>query len=339
LVNRIGQIQDTMRKANNSILAQLYQPPSESHKGENGRLLVIGGSKLFHASIFWSADVASKIVDLVHFTSPANENNDLVRMKLKQGFWNGIVVDWSEVEDYIAEDDCILIGPGMSRGEDSEDQISNIKYQNVKQFAQRGSGELFKAAQVGDTRTIVNTLLAKYPEKRWVVDGGALQEVDPRLLNQNCIITPHYGELKRLFLHSGHEFLISNIEFLNKIQFTKDQIEKLGLILTRLSTLYGDVTVIQKGIVDLVVQGDEVVVVEGGNAGMTKGGTGDVLAGLTAALYCKNNAFLAAQVASMVNKRAGEQLAEKQGMYYGAGDLVVAAAEMLAELSREIQVT
>ena len=75
----------------------------DNYKGQFGRLLVIGGSKLFHASIFWSADVAAKFVDLVHFTSPANENNDLVRKKLKDGFWNGIVVDWSEVEEYIKE--------------------------------------------------------------------------------------------------------------------------------------------------------------------------------------------------------------------------------------------
>ena len=62
----------------------LYKPSNNSHKGENGRLLVIGGSKLFHASIFWAADVASKIVDLVHFSSPTEENNDLVRKKLKE---------------------------------------------------------------------------------------------------------------------------------------------------------------------------------------------------------------------------------------------------------------
>ena len=99
------------------IVERLYKPREGSHKGENGRLLVIGGSKLFHTSIFWSADVASKIVDLVHFTSPASENRELIRRKLKEGFWNGIVVDFAEVEDYINEDDCVLIGPGMVRAD------------------------------------------------------------------------------------------------------------------------------------------------------------------------------------------------------------------------------
>ena len=40
-----------------------------------------------------------------------------------------------------------------------------------------------------------------------------------------------------------------------------------------------------------------------GNAGMTKGGTGDVLAGLVAALYCKNEAFLSACAGSYINKK------------------------------------
>src|SRR4030042_3688069 len=97
--------------------SKVYRPSTYSHKGQNGRLLVIGGSVLFHASIFWSADVASRFVDLVHFTSPAMENNDLVRKKIKQGFWQGIVNPWKKVNDYIEEDNCVLIGPGMPRDE------------------------------------------------------------------------------------------------------------------------------------------------------------------------------------------------------------------------------
>ena len=64
-------------------LEKLNKYPKDSHKGQNGRMLVIGGSKLFHSSIFWTADVASKIVDLVHFSSPVMENNDLMRKKAK----------------------------------------------------------------------------------------------------------------------------------------------------------------------------------------------------------------------------------------------------------------
>jgi hypothetical protein len=70
---------------------------------------------------------------------------------------------------YIEEDDVILIGPGMERGE--------------------------------ETKRIVNELLAKYPDKKWVVDGGALQEVDASLLNKNMIITPNVKEMEILLNH------------------------------------------------------------------------------------------------------------------------------------------
>lgn len=55
---------------------------------------------------------------------------------------------------------------------------------------------------------------------------------------------------------------------------------------------------------------------------MTKGGTGDVLAGLIAALYCKNDAFLAAAAGSYINKKAGDSLFKKVGYYFNASDLV-----------------
>ena len=236
---------------------RLYQPPKNSHKGQNGKLLVIGGSELFHSSIFWSADVASKIVDLVHLTSPANENNQIFRKRLKEKFWNGIVVDWKDVEGYIEEDDCVLIGPGMTRGD-------------------------------GKTKKIVNYLLKKYPAKKWVIDGGALQEVDSGLITKSCILTPHHKEFE-------------------------------GLIL---SQTLKNCTILLKGQTDIVCQGDRYVKISGGNAGMTKGGTGDVLAGLAAALYTKNNAWIAATMASYINKKAGDNLYKRVGPYFNAEDLV-----------------
>ena len=55
---------------------------------------------------------------------------------------------------------------------------------------------------------------------------------------------------------------------------------------------------------------------------MTKGGTGDVLAGLIASLYCKNEAFLSATAGSFINKKAGESLFKRVGYYFNSSDLV-----------------
>ncbi len=248
-------------------VAQIVLPKSDSHKGENGRVLVIGGSKLFHAASFWAAAMASKIVDMVHFSSPVMENNELMRVQAKSRFWEGIVVPWEEVEHYIAEDDAVLIGPGMERGE--------------------------------ATRRIVNGLLAKYPEKKWVVDGGALQEVDPGLLNSNMIVTPNKRE---------SEILEGKIP--------------------------AGVTVLAKGPTDVVSDGSERVEIGGGSAGMTKGGTGDVLAGLVAGLYAKSPALAACVVASQVNKRAGEALEREKGPFFAAEELIPEVQIVMAGLVR-----
>ena len=101
---------------------------------------------------------------------------------------------------------------------------------------------------------------------------------------------------------------------------SNDQISKIEKIVQEKAKKYNCV-VLLKGSIDIVSNGEETVRISGGNAGMTKGGTGDVLAGLVAALYCKNDAFLAACAGSYINKKTGEKLAEKMGLYFNASDL------------------
>ena len=90
--------------------------------------------------------------------------------------------------------------------------------------------------------------------------------------------------------------------------------------------------VLLKGEVDLASDGTETVQIKGGNAGMTKGGTGDVLAGLVASLYCKNEAFLSATAASFINKKAGESLAKRVGVYFNSSDLATEIPVVMKEI-------
>lgn len=146
-------------------LAALQFAKHDSHKGQNGRLLLIGGSELFHAASLWSLTVASRIVDLVHFAS-VEENNDIVRLA-KTEFRNGIVIHRNDIEEYIKEDDCILIGPGMTRD--------------------------------NQTKELTDRLLGMYPHKQWVIDAGALQMMDVNRMPPHAIVTPHVGEYTRVF--------------------------------------------------------------------------------------------------------------------------------------------
>jgi len=273
-------------------LKQLYHPAEDSHKGQNGKLLIIGGSKLFHAASLWALEIASKIVDMVFYAS-VPENNKIIH-EAKSQFRNGIVVPREHIEAYINESDCILIGPGMVRTE-KRFSVSNLQ-------APASLKEIAKIADEGEqTYWFTRYLLEKYPDKKWVIDAGALQMMHADWLlplKEHVIITPHPKEFERVFA----------------IEADPDQI-------CSMATMY-QTTILVKGHVDIICHLQDCVVVKGGNAGMTKGGTGDVLAGLTAALYCKNPAFLSAKAASFFNKKAGESLFEKVGYYFNATDLI-----------------
>ena len=55
------------------LLKKLYRPAQDSHKGQNGKLLLIGGSKLFHAASLWPLTVASRVCDMVFYASVATQ--------------------------------------------------------------------------------------------------------------------------------------------------------------------------------------------------------------------------------------------------------------------------
>ncbi len=273
------------------LLKSLYKPASSSHKGENGKVMVIGGSKLFHAAFLWPLTVASRIVDMVFYSS-TEENNELVQ-KAKEEFRNGIIVPRGKIDDYIAEAEAVLIGSGMPREEGLEEGDD-------------------------DTGKLTEELLKRNPDKKWVIDGGSLQTIDPEiLLNLKTmpILTPHAREF---------EILESRIIPTRGLTSSKgrnyESREKIEDRVSSFAKKYKCV-VLYKGEFDIVSSPTETVRITGGNAGMTKGGTGDVLAGLVVGLFAKNDAFLTACTASYINKKAGESLEEKMGIYFNSSDL------------------
>lgn len=282
-------------------LKKLYLPSPQSHKAQNGKVMIIGGSDLFHAASFWALEIASKIVDMVFYASVPT-NNDIVK-KQKEFFKNGIVINREHIEDYIKETDAILIGPGMLRTE----EISNFQLQI------ESIGDILSLEDEGEqTYFLTKYLLDKYPEKKWVIDAGALQMLDVTWLKQlkeRAILTPHHMEFERVF----------------KIPATPENAEKMAQ--------EHNVIILLKGHEDIVCSPTECVKVVGGNAGMTKGGTGDVLAGLTAALYSQNDdGFLVAKTASYLNKKAGDSLFEKVGFFFNATDLVGEIPKVMKEV-------
>ncbi len=265
-----------------------------SHKGQNGRLLIIGGSELFHAASLWALEVSSRIVDLVHYASTP-DNNEIAR-EIKKQFRDGIVIARSDVPAYIEEDDCVLIGPGMTR--DSE------------------------------TEELTNTLLKKYPNKQWVIDAGALQMMDLNLIPKNAILTPHHGEFASLCQKTQVSQLKDNAIT------DSDKVKLFAKTYRCIVLLKGEKDIASSGgdCDETICMPGELRCIEGGNEGMTKGGTGDVLAGLIAALACKNDPFLAVIAGSFINKAAGDALYKTVGPFFNATDLAKQIPKTMNEL-------
>src|SRR3989338_3367678 len=155
-----------------SFLNKLSLPKPNSHKGNNGRVLIIGGSSLFHSASLWAAEVASHFCDIVHYSSTVE--NEKIFLSLKKKFRNGMIVPQEKIMEYAKEDDAILVGSGMMR------EGKEAKY----------------------TYDLTKSLIENLPDKQFVFDAGSLQMMKPEWLlslKKPAVITPHQKEFEKLF--------------------------------------------------------------------------------------------------------------------------------------------
>ena len=200
-------------------------PKKDAHKGDNGKVLIIGGSSLFHSASIWAAEMASHIVDMVHYSSTIENNKILTSIKSK--FLNGIVIEHKDIFKYVEEDDSILVGPGMMR--------------------------------VDYTRQIVKSLINKFPQKRFVFDAGALQMMDKEWLlelKEKPILTPHLIEFERLFGIS-----IKNEPELKKEKLVKETAKKYNCTIL----FKGVKDIISDGNSSYIVEGGNAGLAKGGS--------------------------------------------------------------------------
>ncbi len=278
----------------------LFQPAKDSNGEDNGQVAIIGGSSLFHGAPILSLKTASRVVDMVFFTSPEKQVEkvaDYIKSELSSFIWT----PFEEVERYIEKADAVLIGPGFMR----------YKSENAPHHS--GQHVCDEACQL--TRNTSEELLKKFPSKKWVIDAGSLQTIDPEWIPQNAILTPNKKEFAQLF---GTASLAEEME---------DNV----FVVSKYAKQHNCVIVV-KGEKTLVSNGDQSVLVEGGNPGLTKGGTGDVQAGLTAALLAKNEPFLAACAAAQIIKCAADDLFAEQNVYFNADDVAAQIPQTLSAL-------
>jgi len=174
-----------MREFNEQDLKRLYRPESRSSKEDNGQVTIIGGSSLFHGAPILALKTASRVVDMVFFSSPEPSVGE-VAAQIKSQLSSFIWFPWEQTQEYIKKSDVILIGPGFMRfrKESQEEECKNNKLCDVAGV---------------ETKRATEELLKKFPGKQWVIDGGSLQVMSPEFIPQNAILTPNKKEYQMLF--------------------------------------------------------------------------------------------------------------------------------------------
>jgi NAD(P)H-hydrate epimerase len=152
---------------------------------------------------------------------------------------------------------------------------------------EEGDGGSQKSAE------ITKKLLLAFPDKKWVIDAGSLQVLDPNWIPPMAILTPNKKEYEMIF----------------------------GKIDPAIASKKYNCIIVRKGPTGFVYSPEDCIEVRGGNPGLTKGGGGDVEAGLTVALLAKNEPLLAATASLYITKKAADTLFKEVGTAYNSDDL------------------
>ena len=260
--------------------------PRDAHKGDFGKLLLIGGSRGMEGAISLSAMAALRAgAGLVKVAVPdevrsivAGHNPCLMTIGCHSK--NGMLSDrWhEELASAMEWADLIAIGPGMGRSK-SVDQMVDQLYRESKSPMVIDADGLNALADA-------STDLA--------------QHAGPRIL------TPHVGEFRRL---------VPSLK-LN----SREELEKAATELARSAA----VVMVLKGANTLITDGTNISHNQTGNPGMATAGSGDVLTGIIAALVatqvgihdavCDQSRVVAGDILTNDNVIAGIQLLQRVRM-------------------------
>ena len=276
---------------NDRLVSQTMKPRSiSSRKGENGIMLVVGASDIYHGAPLLSSMAGLRSgVDLVYTGVP--ERNVLA---LRSYSPNIIVIPFSHNSLDITS-------------------VREILHVLPKKPDVAAIGMGLNIAQIKGLTYLINEL--KGMQTKLLLDASALiPDVLKHISGTNTIITPHLGEFKRIFsTESSIQVLIQKKASLKKlISLVVEMAEKYGITII----LKGENNVIASGI------GGNVSVIKRSTPAMTVGGTGDVLSGLVAGLLTKLDPFFASIMGVYLNGLAALQASKRLGLHLLATDLI-----------------
>ncbi|MHC4680147.1 MAG: NAD(P)H-hydrate dehydratase [Planctomycetota bacterium] len=250
----------------------------DGHKGDYGKVCIIGGS----VGMSGAAALAG-------------------RAALRAGAGLVRVVTPRSVLPIIASiEPCFTT---IALPEDSVSRISARAINTILEAARESDAAAFGpgVGLSGALRSILSALLEQ-EQLRLVIDADGLNNLAgmkdwPDKLKAKLILTPHPGEIKRLW--SG----------LLREPLPADRQEQAVQFAQRTSSI-----VVLKGAGTVVADGDRVYINKTGNPGMATAGSGDVLTGVITALLGQGlSDFGAAVLGVHIHGLAGDIAAEKKG--------------------------
>ncbi|MFC1616025.1 NAD(P)H-hydrate dehydratase [Patescibacteria group bacterium] len=262
-----------------------------SHKGQNGRVLIVGGSVDFYGAPILAglgalnagADLVYLYVPEVNFDCTRSLYPDFIVKKYPGEYLSERYAE--KIVTFAKKCDSVVIGPGLG---DREKTLNAVL-------------ELVK------TLPIPTVLDAEAI--------GVLKNVEKFPLIQQIVITPHHNEFRNL---------------VDREMDIKESDTK-SIILLRSISMDLHINVLLKGPVDFVssVEGD-VQINKTGNEGMTIGGSGDVLSGVVGTFLAQSlEAYDAARCAAYIVGKAGDYLKKKKGINFLASELAFALQEVM----------
>ena len=255
-------------------------PGKDTHKGENGIVLIIGGGPYTGAPALAGLSAYRIGVDLVHIATPAmsyypiaSYSPNFIVHRLSGD--NLAERDLDVLRKLSEKVDAVLIGPGAGDHRDA--------YFTIQSFVREC-----------DKPVVIDA------------DGiGAVSKDLSVLKGKRGVITPHAMEFKTI---SG-------------ISLPEDY-EARSVSVREFAKTIG-MTILLKGRIDVISDGDRVKLNRTGNAAMSVGGTGDVLAGQVAGLVSKGvDPFDAARISAFTNGFAGDLAFDELGFSLLATDVI-----------------
>ena len=262
--------------------ARRVRPPT-AHKGEFGRLLIIGGSATYSGAPALAALAALEVgVDLVYVAAPrdaalaiSSYSPNLITFKLE-----GECLSLKHVrilKTLVERCTALIIGPGLETRRESLKALPRI---------------LDMAEALGKPMLLD-------------ADGLKLFAQLGRRAGTACVLTPHRGEFKLL---TGVEPSEEPGKLAGKV---RDAARRFGA------------TILLKAPVDVISDGDRVKLNRTGGPAMSVGGTGDVLAGVVGGFLAMGvQPFEAAVAGAFINGAAGDLAYKRKGPHLKATDLL-----------------